>query len=124
MWKLERNAEYENRVKKWPKKHRRELHAMHDNLDTFYRTLNRGIPLQNAVRFGFIHDEPKGIKAIDQKGTGAGVKQTRLYTFPDNTTKVVHLITIGDKNSQKADIRYASDFVDNLGTWEGESDGG
>ncbi len=96
---------------------------MHDNLDTFFTALNWGALLENAARYGFIHDEPKGIKAIDQKGAGAGVKQTRLYTFPNNTTKIVHLITIGDKNSQSADIQYASDFVDNLGMREGKTGG-
>ncbi len=95
--------------------------AMHDNLDTFFTALNRGTPLENSVRFGFVHAEPKGIKAIDQKG--AGVKQTRLYILPNNTTKIIHLITVGDKNSQKADVRYASDFVDNLGTPDGITDG-
>ena len=80
MWKFEPNAEYEKRVKKWPKKHRRELMAMQDNLDTFLKALNRGVPLENAARLGFIHDEPKGIKAVDQKGAGVGVTQARLYT--------------------------------------------
>ena len=123
MWKLEANAEYDKRVRKWPKKHRRELQAMHNNLDTFFMALKRGALLENAVRYGFVHDERKGIKAIDQKGAGAGVKQTRLYIFPNKTTKTVHLITIGDKSSQKADIQYAGDFVDNLGTRKGETDG-
>lgn len=88
--------------------------AMHNNLDTFLKALNRGAPLENVARLGFIHDEPKGIKAVDQKGAGAGVTQTRLYTFPDSDTKTVHLITIGRKGTQKADLEYASDFVDDL----------
>lgn len=121
MWKLERDADYEKRVKQWPKKYRRELRAMHDNLDTFFKALNQGASVENA-RFGFIHNEPKGVKAIDQKGAGGGVKQTRLYVFPDTISKIVHLITIGDKNTQRADIRYAVAFVDNLSTCEGKSD--
>ena len=124
MWKLEAEAEYKKQFKKWPKKYRRELTAMHNNLDTFFKALNRGATLENAIRYGFIHNEPRGIKAIDQKGAGAGVKQTRLYTFPDNTTKTVHLITIGDKRSQKADVRYACDFVDNLRKREEKTNGG
>ena len=96
---------------------------MLDNLDTVFKALCSGAPVQNVSCFGFVHDEPKGIKAIDQKGAGAGVKQTRLYTFPDNTTNTVHLIIVGDKNSQKADIKYASDFVDNLGERKGETNG-
>jgi hypothetical protein len=87
---------------------------MHDNLDTFLKALNGGVPLENVARFGFVHDEPKGIKAVDQKGAGAGVTQTRLYTFPDSDTETVHLITVGNKSSQKANIKYASEFVDDL----------
>ena len=123
MWNLELNVEYEKRVKRWPKKHRRELKAMYNNLDTVVKALNSGAPVQNVSCFGFVHDEPKGIKAIDQKGAGAGVKQTRLYTFPNKATKILHLITIGDKDSQKADVQYASDFVDDLDTRMGETDG-
>ncbi len=96
---------------------------MHDNLDTVLKALSSGAPVQNVSCFGFVHDEPKGIKAIDQKGAGAGVKQTRLYIFPDNTTNTVHLIIVGDKKSQKADIKYATDFVDNLGAQKGETNG-
>ena len=117
MWKLQPEYDYEKRVKKWPKKHRRELQAMHDNLDTFVGALNAGAPVEQ-VKFGFIHAEPKGIKAIDQRGAGAGVKQTRLYIFPDMRTRIVHLIVVGDKNSQRADIKRATEFVDGLSSGE------
>ncbi len=116
MWILELEADYERKYKKWNKKHRRELKAMHDNFDTFHKSLNQGMSLEQASCLGFVHDEPKGIIAIDQKGAGAGTRQTRLYIYPDATTKILHLITIGTKerHSQKADIQYASEFVDSL----------
>jgi len=115
MWKLEANAEYKRGVKKWPKKYRRELLAMHDNLDTLVGILNQGTPIEQ-IHCGFIHNEPRGVKAIDQRGAGKGVKQSRLYIFPDVNTRIVHLITIGDKDSQKTDVQYAAEFVDNLST--------
>lgn len=113
MWKLQPEAEYENRVKQWPKKHRREYVAVHDNLDTFLTALNRGAKLEQ-VKFGFIHPEPRGVLAIDQKGGGVGLKETRLYTYPHRRSQIVHLITFGDKSTQKADIAYASEFVEGL----------
>lgn len=113
MWKLQPEPEYIKRVDRWPRKHRRELKAMHDNLDTFFGILCKDVPLEQ-IHFGFIHDEPSGVKAIDQKGAGTGVKQTRLYTYPDTNTEIVHLITVGDKDSQTADIRYATEFVNDL----------
>ncbi|PIW61358.1 MAG: hypothetical protein COW13_03365 [Candidatus Omnitrophica bacterium CG12_big_fil_rev_8_21_14_0_65_50_5] len=61
---------------------------------------------------GYIHDEGKGIRAIDQRGGGKGkLQQTRLYVYPDIETKVLYLITIGDKQSQKDDIKQSADFV-------------
>ena len=122
MWNPQPEDEYVRRVKRWPKKHRRELLAVHDNLDTFLRALNQGAKLEH-VKFGFIHPEPRGVLAIDQKGGGQSLKQTRLYTYPDKMTQLVHLITLGDKNSQRADIKCASEFVDQLKQQEEDSNG-
>ena len=112
MWRLQPTAEYEKGVKKWPKKHRRELVAMLNNLDTFLRALNAGAPAE--VKFGFIHPEPYGALAIDQKGGGSGLKQTRLYTYPQKSEEILHLIIVGDKSSQKSDIEFCSQFVKRL----------
>jgi hypothetical protein len=61
---------------------------------------------------GYIHDEGKGIRAIDQRGGAKGkLRQTRLYLYPDVDSKVLYLVTIGDKNSQKADVKLSADFV-------------
>ncbi len=59
------------------------------------------------VKTGFIHDEKKGVVAIDQSGV-AGT-QLRLYLVPKSHE--IRLITIGDKSSQKADIKLAHDYV-------------
>ena len=37
-----------------------------------------------------------------------------LDNYPDQTTQIIHVITIGDKNSQKADIKYSREFADDL----------
>ena len=122
MWKTQPDDEYIRRTRRWPKKYRRELLAVHNNLDTFLAALNCGAKPQHA-KFGFIHTEPRGVLAIDQKGGGPSLKQTRLYTYPETGTQLVHLITLGDKSSQEADIRYASEFVDHLSQPEEDSDG-
>jgi hypothetical protein len=86
---------------------------VHDNLDTLMNALNQGAKLEQT-KFGFMHYEPRGIIAIDQKRGGGGLKETRLYTYPAKTTQIMHVITIGDKSTQKADIRYSCEFVDSL----------
>jgi len=61
--------------------------------------------------------------AVDQKGGGSSLKQTRLYVYLEKTTEAVHLITLGDKDSQASDIKYASEFVDRLNQRGEDSDG-
>ncbi len=82
MWKVQAEDDYLRRIEKWPKKYHRELKAVHDNLDTFWGALKEGAKLEH-IKFGFIHYEPKGVLAIDQKGGGSGLKQTRLYLYPN-----------------------------------------
>ena len=72
MWKLEPTDEYNRRHRRYEKKHRRELEAMLDNLDTYHQALNAGTPIQQ-IQFGFVHAEPCGVKAVDQKGHGQGL---------------------------------------------------
>ena len=79
---LQNTDEYERRQKQYQKKHPRELMAVLDNLDTYHKTLNSGVKPKQAI-FGFIHAEPLDVVAIDQKGGGAKLAQTRLYVYPD-----------------------------------------
>jgi hypothetical protein len=110
MWQLEPEPDYTCRHRRFERKHSRELRAVLDNLDTYLEALNAGTkPLQ--VRFGFIHDEPLGSISIDQKGGGKDLRQTRLYLYADLNTCIVHLITLGDKNTQHDDIAVCRRFV-------------
>lgn len=110
MWKSKISADYERRHKKYLKRHRRELLAVLNNLDTYAKALGRGVkPLQ--ITGGFIHPEPHGVVAIDQQGGGASLKETRLYVFPEVETEVLHVITLGDKGSQGRDIETSSAYV-------------
>lgn len=80
MWKLRTTEVYERRLKHFAKKHGRELKAVLSNLDRFLGALNAGAPpLQAKKAFGFIHRETSGVVAIDQKGGGPSLVQTRLY---------------------------------------------
>ncbi len=110
-WRIEVTDAYERAHKHYEKKHPAELMAVLDNLDRYFKAVSHGVHPQFVVA-GYIHDEGKGVKAIDQRGGGRGkLQQTRLYVYADVTAKVIHLITIGDKQSQKNDVKHASDFV-------------
>jgi hypothetical protein len=121
MWKLILTDEYERRHKRYEKDHPRELQAVLDNLDTYFKSLEAGIkPLQ--IRHGFMHNEPLGVVAIDQKGGGKSLAQTRLYVYPDTEAEVLFVITLGDKCSQKNDLETCRSFVSNLRKKKKDSD--
>jgi hypothetical protein len=113
MWELSTTNLFHRRLKRWSKKHPNELQATLDNLDTYHEHLNEGIP-SSLIQMGCLHHEPQGVKAIDQKGGGSNLAQTRLYVFPDESTKTLHLITLGDKSSQAADLCECADFMKQL----------
>jgi hypothetical protein len=66
------------------------------------------------VQAGYLHPEPMGCIAIDQKGFGGNLQETRLYTFAEEQSKTIHLITIGNKDTQHSDIELAKDFIKSL----------
>jgi hypothetical protein len=113
IWTYDVTPDWGRQLKFDEKKRPRELAAALGNLDTFLKTLSSGVVPRQA-KFGFIHPEPLGILAIDQKGGGANLAQFRLYVYPDEGRKVLHFLTIGDKNSQKQDINDCRDFVAQL----------
>ena len=113
MWTLRYTDEFERRRKRYAKKRGRELRAVLGNLDVLVESLNEGGKPQQA-KFGFIHPEPLGVLAIEQKGGGKSLTETRLYVFPDESGGVLYAITLGDKQSQADDIETCKQFVRDL----------
>ena len=112
IWRICYTDRYHRMFKRYQKKHRNELLAVLDNLQDYKTAIDSGVdPLR--VQAGFIHPEPMGIVAIDQKkgGLRTTLRQTRLYVYADKTNHELWLITIGDKQTQKADILLATNFV-------------
>lgn len=114
MWQIEPTDDYERQFRWYEKKHRRELEAVLRNLQTYLEALRAGNkPMQ--IKYGFVHVEPSGIFAIDQKGGVGKLAQTRLYVYPDTDAEILHLLTIGGKGrEQRNDIQLCKDFVAQL----------
>lgn len=110
MWELIYSADYEKRVKRFVKTNRQEILNVTDNLAAFLAALNEGLKPQQISR-GFIHDEPLGIKALDESGPGKHKKALRLYVYPDENTNTLRILTLGDKTTQRQDIQVASNTV-------------
>jgi len=114
LWAIKQGPQFERDIKKLNKKRPVETRHMLANSRKFLEALNDDIPIGN-ITSGFIHNEPKGIKAFDQKGPTKGtLKQTRLYMYPEIDEKTAHFICAGDKQSQPTDIKFAEQYVENL----------
>lgn len=124
MWAQKSTDDYLKRQKWYEKKRRRELLAVLDNADTVFQGLCEGILTPEQVtRLGFVHTEPQGVLAIDQKGGGKDLRQTRLYVYLDKTSKTFYSIILGDKDTQPNDIKLATSFVKELMAIKGEEHG-
>ena len=106
--------EFERAKKHYDKKRPGELAAVLRNLARLLEQLN-ALPHCRAAQAGFLHHEPAGIWALDQKGPSrTKMQETRLYVFPVEDNQTLHIITVGNKNSQAADLRRAVDYVQSL----------
>ena len=110
MWQIEPTTGWERDHRHYAKKRPNELAAVLRNLDRYLKLLAVS-KNSKAVQAGYLHPEPSGVLAVDQKGGGANLQETRLYTYADDDTKTVYLIAIGDKDAQHADIEYCKNFV-------------
>lgn len=114
-WEFDRESDlFKRRFKKYQKNHKSEITAVLNNLDKYMEAINAGTD-PHKVQRGFIHPEPMGIIAIDQKGHAPNLRETRLYIYPEAETRTIYLITIGDKDTQdRRDIPEAKQFVEEL----------
>jgi hypothetical protein len=121
-WSIEVSPFFKSKIKNYQKKHPKETQTILDNLDTYHKALISGTnPMQ--INPSWIHIEPKGIKAIAQRGK-RGAKESRLYIYPEMKNRILYLITIGGKERQSKDIEDAKRFVKQLeDLMEGKSNG-
>ncbi|NCD35272.1 MAG: hypothetical protein EOL87_17910, partial [Spartobacteria bacterium] len=66
-WVLVESSVFASRFKRYQKNHGNETKAVLNNLDTFFNALQAG-GKTSQIQAGFIHREPQGVIAIDQKG--------------------------------------------------------
>lgn len=113
MWKTLTTPVFERRFKHYEKKKKNELFAVTNNLDRLVNSLESG-KQPNPSIFGFLRSEGSNILRISEAGPGPRVAATRLYVYPDAEKDELHLLTIGDKNTQSEDILYCKSYVKEL----------
>jgi hypothetical protein len=113
MWTLEPTTQWQRDQKWYEKKHPDELAAVKSNLSRYFKFLCIALN-SKLVQAGYIHGEGMGIYAIDQKAGGSNLAETRLYVYPHDETKILYIITIGNKSKQSEDIKFCKEFVKNI----------
>lgn len=113
MWVLKEpdNAQLQRRTKRFAKTHRQELKNLFDNLHSYLLALKGNLSPQQIIR-GYVHNEPRGIKALDESGPGKHRKALRLYIYPETETQTLFVLAVGDKRTQGEDIRECVRFVE------------
>ena len=112
-WTIQKHEEFNRDYKWYAKKRPRELAAVLDNLNRLEKMLSL-FPHPQLIVAGFIHPEPLGIWAIDQRGSIGNLQATRLYCYAENTERNLHLLAIGSKDSQSADISRVTEIVKSI----------
>ena len=102
-WLLLPHSSYLRDLRWYAKKRPAELAAVHRNLERYMILLARS-PAARSVQAGFLHPEPHGMVAVDQRGGAGRLQETRLYCYPLADLRTLHLLGIGDKHSQSADL--------------------
>ncbi|MGA2869094.1 MAG: hypothetical protein ABSF34_08035 [Verrucomicrobiota bacterium] len=113
MWQIEATQQWERDRKWYEKKRPLELAAVLHNLKRYVLQLDSA-PNPKAFTAGYMHHEPHGVVALDQKGGGPNLQETRLYVFPNEERKMLYIITIGNKDDQASDIQFCSEFVESF----------
>jgi len=108
-WNIEVSDAFKASFKKFKKKYPNEADAVWKNLMRLHQLLtDESVKAEQAVTLGFVHRESGGAIAVDQKGSDSKtkLKQTRLYMYLHITDTAIHLLKVGDKNTQSADNNY------------------
>ena len=112
-WVLLPHSSYLRDLRWYAKKRPVELSAVLRNLERTMILLARS-PSVRSVQAGFLHSEPHGMVAIDQRGGAGRLQETRLYCYAHAGSRTVHLLGIGDKSSQPADLARLSPVARSL----------
>jgi len=79
-WVLLPHSAYLRDLRWYAKKRPVELSAVLRNLERYMTLLARS-PSARSVQAGFLHPEPHGMVALDQRGGAGRLQETRLYCY-------------------------------------------
>lgn len=117
-WNVEPTPTFDRKHEKYSNKRRLKLalQAVMANFCFLQDYLENNIgQIYDLHGKSWLKPEPMGIYRISEKGGhGSNLPATRLYFYPEIENKTIHLLTIGDKNTQPQDIQFCKEQVKNL----------
>lgn len=111
MWQVYASDVYQRREKRFANRHETVLYALHKNLTNVQKILQFTNNPRNLAQHSKVRNEGGGLFAIDQRGAKRKLREARLYFYPDFEAKIIHLLTIGFKQSQSNDILFCRKCV-------------
>jgi hypothetical protein len=111
-WTIRLDADFDRSFRRWHKRHPESCDQavlrVHRYLEKW---LNNPLLSPGFNQPGWIHQEGRGILAVDQGGP-ANLAEMRLYFWPDQDEHELWLIRLGSKAHQYADIAYCHAWLD------------
>lgn len=101
-WHLTDDHASKSKFEKFYRNYPREFDSLFANLNKILRLLDGGQKI-GGFYVGFFRSEKEGVYRIGQTGVPSA-KESRLYVYPDQDSKTMHVLGIGTKESQDDDI--------------------
>lgn len=115
-WEIIRSGQFDRDLRKINKRRPATAEKVLENLAAYIELLEKcNNPLLVLRLKTNVHREASGCVAITEQPVPSNVAPLRLYLFASTKDKAVHLICIGDKNTQRKDNVYCQNYVkDNI----------
>ena len=111
VWPLDASLATRSVFRQFQKKYPREYQSCFNNLDKIQKLLREGKRLSELqYNPSFFRHETDGIFRIGQSGV-SGAKESSLYVFLESSERVIYLLSIGTKETQKSDLILAKKAI-------------
>ena len=111
-WALDATHASKNQFAKFNKNHPDEYSSLFANLAKIQGLLRGGHKV-GGFHVNFFRSEGDGVYRIGQTGV-PGALESRLYVYPDTASQILHVLEIGEKSGQQADIKSAKKKVQEI----------
>lgn len=111
-WQTDTAYASAGKFSRFAKKCAAEYDSLFANLEKIMRLLRAGHKI-GGFSIGFFRSEGDGVYRIGQTSVRAA-RESRLYIYPDEAKRIMHILTVGDKKTQQDDINEAKRAVKHI----------